>query len=187
MISSRVLSFHSSFSKVRARRCAYAQPLHSFYNTHTLGKFDNKNVVYLAYVGRYNDLDIFKYGKSSNVYQREMTSHRKHFDTFEMYNIYLTNHKDHVETQLEKELKLRNMHLELVINNKKQTELFCTTPAFDIHAVDRIVRDIIQEFALSEAETRALEIEKIRLEREIIKLQRAQVNLEILKLKQKNV
>ena len=182
MMHSRMMHFAKPRMAFQVRASA---TVNTFYKTNNLSKYDNKNVIYIAYVGQYNNQNVYKYGKSSNMYQREMTSHRKNFEAFQMQNIYLTNHKDYVEVQLEKELKLRHMHVELVIKNKKQTELFYTTPSFDIHDVDRLVRDIIHEFSVQDAETRTIELERIKLQREIIKLQREQVKLEMMQIKLK--
>ena len=96
----------------------------SFYKTNLLSSYDKKNVVYIAYVGKYDGKHTYKYGKSTNIYQREQKSHKKAFDQFEMMCVYETNMKDQVEDAFEKELLCREIHTCRVIKHKRQTELF---------------------------------------------------------------
>ena len=137
-----------------------------FYKSSSIARYDCKNVIYLAYVGVYNNTETFKYGKSSNVYNREMTSHRKNFHPcFEMRGIFETNYKDHVETLLEKELKIRDMHRVMDINGKKQTELFVPVSEFDYDYVESLVKDIIYDFDMKDDRRLAIELEKLQIER----------------------
>lgn len=119
--------------------------MRSFYRINDITSFASKNVVYIAYVGRYNRKDVYKYGKSCNIYDREYLKHRRSFDTFEMRYIKVTDNKDIVETLFERELKIRNLHTEMSINSKRQTELFCTNKTYDYEYIrkmlDRIVRN----------------------------------------------
>ena len=142
-----------------------------------LTPYDNKNVVYIAYVGKYDAKYTFKYGKSTDVFQREMGSHRKNFERFDMLYIHTTNFKDQVECLLKKELLLRDLHTSLVINEKHQKELFQLKRKSDIKYVNDIVCGIIQhveyqhghvgvkdkEYLLLE-----IELEKLRLQRALI-------------------
>ena len=132
----------------------------SFHKTGNLAKLYKQNVIYIAYVGTHNNKDTFKYGKSSDVFKREYSSHRKTFQIFEMYEIYKTNYKDHVEVQLEHELKLRNLHTQLYFG-KLQTELFQVNDTYSIDDIDRITRDIIKEHDAKD--DKIIEYERIKL------------------------
>lgn len=115
----------------------------SFYSKNDLFKFDNKNVIYIAYVGVINKEQIYKYGKSCKLYEREYNAHRKNFDTFDMKLVKITDNKDIVEDILGKELQIRNMKRSLVINSKRQTELFAVNEDYDFKYVCNILNRII--------------------------------------------
>lgn len=110
----------------------------SFYKTNDLFKFHNKNVVYLAYVGKHNNKDIFKYGVSCNIYQREYTQHRKQFTDFQMCWIKRTCNMARAEDLFEKELKIRDLHRTMVIKNKRQTELFSPSDEYSYEFLKRL-------------------------------------------------
>lgn len=124
----------------------------------------NKNVIYIAYVGKYNNMDTYKYGKSYDVYTR-VSTHKKNFQTFDLRNIYHTNFKDQVETILEQELKLLNIHKSLIINSKNQTELFNTTEIYTINFVNKLVKDIISDIECTDSLRAKLMIEQLRYEK----------------------
>ena len=103
-----------------------------------LFKFHNKNVVYLAYVGKYEDKDTYKYGVTSNIYQRVLCQHVKQFDTFDLCWVKPTYNTLQAEDLFEKELKFHGLHKSIPIKNKRQTELFQTTDAFTYKKVQRL-------------------------------------------------
>ena len=131
----------------------------------SLSRIDKKNVIYIAYIGKYNNADTYKYGKSYDLYQRVHGSHRTAFDVFDIRHVYQTNHKDHVETLLEKNLKFINLHEELFINKKKQTELFQPRGIYTIDYVNDLVLDIIDEVESTDVARVKLEMEKLKLEK----------------------
>lgn len=140
----------------------------SFYKTHDLFKFHNKNVVYMAYVGKYNDKQVYKYGVSSNVYNREYLQHRKQFEEFTMCWIKTTANMTQAEDLFEKELKIRDLHLTMTINNKKQTELFSPSDDYSFDYLQRLFgritrhvdKDIIQEVKRLKKEVKTLKANK---------------------------
>lgn len=137
-----------------------------------LAKVHNKNVVYIAYVGKYNGKYTFKYGKSTDVFQREMGSHRKNFELFDMMYIHRTDMKDQVETIFEKELIVRNLHKTLVINNKRQVELFQLRRKSDVHKINDILVQVIahcdSKTEQEDAMASALKLEEMKLKRAMI-------------------
>jgi len=116
-----------------------------FYKNNDLYKFDNKNVIYVAYVGNINNEDVFKYGKSAKLFEREYNAHRRNFDTFEMRCVKITDNKDVIEDLLEKELQIRDMHRTLTIKSKKQTELFATTEDYSLEYVCKLLKRLIRD------------------------------------------
>lgn len=142
-------------------------------------------MVYIAYVGQYEGKHIYKYGKSANVYKREVQSHRNAFESFEMLYVHETNFKDQVETLFEKELVLRNMHRTMTINKKKQTELFMLDTQEDIGDVNKVLVNIIQHYHDSHDEKRmatALELEKLAVKKLELqyKLKRLELKMQIM-------
>jgi phage anti-repressor protein len=55
-----------------------------FWNENQINKFDNKNVLYLALIGIFNNERIYKFGKTEQIYTRECKQHQKFFITFKM-------------------------------------------------------------------------------------------------------
>lgn len=131
-----------------------------------------KNVVYIAYVGRLDGKYTFKYGKSSDVYQREMGSHRHNFDKFDMLYVHKTNMKDQVESLFEQELIAQRLHTTKMINNRKQTELFRLRRKMDVVDINDMLCDIIRSVDDESAGLKDLiELERIRLQRMQLEVQ----------------
>lgn len=118
-------------------------------------KYANQNVVYLAYVGKYHNQDIYKYGISSNIHNRVYLQHMKQFEHFELRWVKQSFNNSQAESLFEKELKVKGIHTELVINNKKQTELFFTNPDYSFEDIKSLYnkvtnyadKDILQEIS----------------------------------------
>lgn len=102
-----------------------------FYDDAMFSDFDKKAVLYIAFVGKYKGEFIFKYGLTRDVFRREYDEHRKQFEKFQVVFIGECDNCEEVETLFEKELKLRYLWRNLMINNKQQTELFTVTTKFN--------------------------------------------------------
>lgn len=147
MIASQKLVYGYNRANVHQRLSIVtrARSVHqTFYKENDLYRFDNKNVIYIAYVGCINNEQIFKYGKSAKLFQREFQSHRNNFNTFDMRLVKITDNKDVVEELFEKELLIRNIHRNLVINSKRQTELFTVTEEYNIEYIRKLLNRIIK-------------------------------------------
>lgn len=116
-----------------------------FYKKHDLYKFDNKNVIYIAYVGNVDGEEIYKYGKTSKLYEREYNAHRKNFERFDMQVVKITDNKDVVEELFTKELHIRNIHRKMSIKTMTQTELFTTTDEFTFPYITRMLNRIVRD------------------------------------------
>lgn len=117
----------------------------SFYNENDLYKYDNKNVIYLAYIGQVNGEEMYKYGKTYKLYEREYKAHRKNFDIFEMQYVKITDNKDVVEDILEKELQIRKIHRKATIKTMNQTELFATTEEYNFDYIKKLLNRIVRD------------------------------------------
>lgn len=138
--------------------------LPSFYLDNDLYKFDNKNVVYIAYVGRHHNEPIFKYGKSSKLFQREYVAHRRTFDIFDMVTVKITDNKDIVEEMFERELMIRHLRRTLFIDTKKQTELFSITREFSYEYIEKLLSRIIEDHPSYEVEQLRKEIAELKMQ-----------------------
>ena len=116
-----------------------------FYKAHDLYKFDNKNVVYMAYVGNVDGEEMFKYGKTCKLFEREYNAHRKNFDRFDMHCVKITDNKDVVEDLFEKELQIRNLHRTAVIKTKRQTELFTINEDYTLEYITKLLNRIVRD------------------------------------------
>ena len=132
-------------SKMQGRVIPLQKKIPSFYRENDLYKFDNKNVIYVAYVGKYNNEQIFKYGIISKIFKREYLCHRKNFERFEMVSIKITDNKDVIEELFQKELLMRDLHRNLFINNKRQTELFTINDQYSYDYIQRLLMRIIRD------------------------------------------
>ncbi len=116
----------------------------SIYLNQNITNFDDKNVVYIGYVGKYNNELIYKYGISSRIFSRDYNEHRKTFDAFELIYLKETDNNYKIETLFEKELKCRNLHRKLSFKNKNQTELFTIMPDNDIDKLTNMLDKLIE-------------------------------------------
>jgi hypothetical protein len=112
-------------------------------NDFHISKLDNENVIYIAYIGRINDKHTFKFGISSRVFERDLLEHRKSFDQFKLIYVKECNNNKKVELLLKKCLKLRNIYINIKINNKHQTELFVINSNHGIIEIKNILDKII--------------------------------------------
>lgn len=132
--------------------------------------YDQKNVVYIAYVGQYNSKHVFKYGKSTNIYQREAT-HKKTFEYFDLMYIHETDMKDQVEQIFEKELMSQDLHTSMVICDKKQTELFQLETKEHVEEVNALLTKIVEEADGKRADAQKIQLATLSLRKLEIKYQ----------------
>jgi hypothetical protein len=105
----------------------------------------NKNVIYISYIGIFNDEHTFKFGISSDVIRRELEEHQPFFDTFKMIYINVCNNNRTIETIFKNDLKLRKIHRKLKINDKQLTELFCINEQYSIEVILMNLETIIKD------------------------------------------
>jgi hypothetical protein len=138
-----------------------------FWNENSISDYNNKNVVYLAFIGYINGIAYYKLGMSKQIYTREFEQHKKTFDTFIMIHIELCDNMMVVENEFKLELKSKNLLRTLEINGKNQTELFITNPQNDIKKIIQNLKDLVIKFPLEVIKETQNEIEKLKHEHEI--------------------
>lgn len=115
----------------------------SIYNDNMLLEYDNKNCVYIAYIGIHNNEPLYKFGKTADVYRRQFNEHAKLFDTFNLIYIKETDNKDAVEEKFKKELKCKQLLRQSKTKNKQQIELFTVTEIYTIDDVKGYLDNIV--------------------------------------------
>ena len=124
---------------------ARAKPVKRFYNDHTLAKYDKKNVLYMADIGIIENEQMYKFGKTSKLYERDFKQHRKTFDKFDLIDVMITDNKDVVEDMFKRELEVRNLLKRIKIKNRYQTELFITSDEYSIQYIIQLFHKVIED------------------------------------------
>jgi hypothetical protein len=134
-----------------------------FWNENSISTFNNKNVVYLSFIGYINGIAYYKYGMTKQIYTREFEQHKKTFDTFVMIHIELCDNMIHIENEFKLELKSKNLLRTLEINGKNQTELFITNSQNDIKKLIQNLKDLVIKYPLEIIKETKNEIEKMKI------------------------
>jgi prophage antirepressor-like protein len=85
-----------------------------FWNENQINKFDNKNVLYLALIGIYNNERIYKFGKTEQIYTRECKQHQKIFVTFKMRFVIECDNMNFVEKESPSVLKHSSLRSHII-------------------------------------------------------------------------
>jgi len=120
----------------------------NFYDTNSFSIFDNKAILYIAYVGKYKGEHIFKFGLTRDLFQREYDKHRKQFELFKVVFIGECDNCEKIEKKFKKELKMRCISRNLIIKGKQQTELFTITNKFTHEYFIDIMKNLISTHKL---------------------------------------
>ncbi len=135
-----------------------------FWDENSIFDYDNKDVNYLAFIGFFDGVPIYKYGKSKQIYTREFKQHQKFFNVFEMVHIELSNNMTVVEIEFKKELKSKNLLRTIEINGKNTIELFTTTPQHTIEKIIQNLKDLVIKNPKQEIKDLQDEYEKNRMQ-----------------------
>jgi len=169
--------------------------------------YDNKNIVYVGYIGKINDVDSYKFGSTKKISKR-VQNHLKTYEKFELlFCIECEKHVDLEQCLKEsKEIKKIRFSYPFFVENKKEktnvTELLRFDDEFQLDDLKKLLIKLKNDVEMS-CELR-LEIEKTeqrRLDAKIIQYQeqtkqkqmeleeqtkQKQIELEILRLKLKH-
>jgi len=124
----------------------------SFYDDHLISTYEGKNMLYMGFVGTYNDELIFKYGISERVIQRTLVEHNKTFGTFELMHLIESDNNSTIENMFTKELQYRHLYRKIKIGEHHQTELFTITNKYSIEDVIEIMNNLVNNFMLPSLE-----------------------------------
>ena len=128
----------------------YEEPKHeSIYNSVNVLEFDNKNVFYIGYIGRHDGIDLYKYGISKNVFKRHFYQHKNNFETFQPIFIREATNSSDIETMFKREIKARNLDVEIKANEEKtHIEIFTTDMHNNIESIMNIANNVIDSHPL---------------------------------------
>jgi hypothetical protein len=52
-----------------------------------ISEYNQKNVLYIGYIGTYNNEHIFKYGLSNQIFKRNYVQHQKTYDKINLHHV----------------------------------------------------------------------------------------------------
>jgi hypothetical protein len=110
-----------------------------FWNENEISDYNNKNVLYIAFIGIFNNERIYKFGKSEQIYTREFKQHQKFFNIFKMKHVEECDNMSLIEKEFKKNLKSKNLlrNIEIKLNNI--TELLTIS---EQHSIDTIINSL---------------------------------------------
>ena len=159
-----------------------------FWNDNNVSNYNNKDVIYIGYIGIINNEIIYKFGKSENVYTREFAQHQKTYETFKMKHIEICDNMSFIEKELKKDLKSKNLLRTIEINSKNQTELSTVNDQNNIDKIIKNLKDLIIKYPHMSIKESKDECEKIKnnFETEKIELENKYLKKENEYLKNEN-
>jgi prophage antirepressor-like protein len=201
--SIRQTGMYSTHNNIQTQQCIEqykvslnTSDIKSFYENNRVTEYDNTAVNYLGVIGVCNNRYLLKYGESTSIYRRDYYEHRNTFgEQFKIVHIVKADNSRFIEHLFEKELKVRNLGIELQFNGKNQKELFVTSDSFDIedaiYLLNRLVDDnppnavIIAQQVEQEIKKKKLNIEnkKLELKKMECELELKKTELELIKEK----
>ncbi len=122
--------------------------IESFYDHNTISMFDNKAVVYIAYIGLVRNEHYFKYGISRNMFRRQYKEHSKHFKEFNVVFVGETDNCEKIETLFKQDLKVYGLDRKHTHNNTTDTELFTVSNKHSIGKIINNLQDLISKYKL---------------------------------------
>lgn len=137
-----------------------------FYDDHDLYEYDGCNVCYMAYIGIYDGLPLFKYGITFDYYRREYQEHRKTFDTFQLLYLRQTDNNHMIEGLFTKECKSKDVYIQREFKGKNRTELFTINEFHSFERMRMIMDKLIQQNPTKEHKKYEEEIERLTYEKE---------------------
>lgn len=98
-----------------------------------------KNIIYVANFGIFDNIQLYKFGVASNIYQIELDSTKINY-------IYESDYNFIILSVFKKELKNRNIYRKIMVDNIPQNNLFEINNQYDLENIisilDKIARDI---------------------------------------------
>ncbi len=160
-----------------------------FWNENQINNYNNKNVLYIAFIGIFNNERIYKFGKSEQIYTREFKQHQKFFDIFKMKFVIECNNMSFVEKEFKKFLKSINLLKNIEIKENNLTELFTIKEKQNIDYVIHNLIKLVDENPLPIVKNLKDDIKHKNEEIQNLKeeLNKFKINYDILLEKYKNI
>ncbi len=113
-------------------------------------------------IGILNGDPLFKYGKTSRIYERDYKEHRGTFGKhIKVVLVLLTDNNDEVEKIFKRTILLNNVGTKMVFNNKMRDELFITNDNFTLSDAINEMKKIVEENPLKAIEERDNKIKEL--------------------------
>lgn len=135
---------HGSYSNQPTEQLIFK----SFYDDNLISSYENKNTMYIGYVGIHNKEHIFKFGISERIFQRSIVEHTNTFTEFQLLYVRETDNNRLVEDKFMKELICRHLYRKIKINSHQQTELFTITQKYNYEDIAQLLDNLISTFVL---------------------------------------
>ena len=114
-----------------------------FYDENDIHEYLDCNVVYLGVIGLYDGGYLFKYGKSTRIYDRDYKEHKTTYgDQFKLVLIINTDNGDKVEKIFEQTIKSKGLHRKITFYGKMREELFVTNEVFTAEKAKNLMIEI---------------------------------------------
>jgi hypothetical protein len=96
----------------------------SYYDNLSITDYDGVNVIYVGYIGIHSGEQLYVYGYTNRLFQKDCEEYRKEFDEVTMVYIYRTDNNAQIIDKFRVELAFKKLNRKLIINNKEYTDLF---------------------------------------------------------------
>lgn len=110
-----------------------------------ISDYHDKTVLYIGFIGKYNNELLYKYGISNRILKRIQKEHVKTFDTFNLKFIIESDNYKMVENLFEAELIQKGIHRTIILNENKYTELFTVTKHYSLYHIKEILTNIVDK------------------------------------------
>lgn len=154
----------------------------NFWSDNNIAGYNDKNVVYIGYVGTHNNEQLFKFGITEQIYTREFEQHNKNFGTFKMVHIEICDNKRIVETIFKKILTSLALSRKQIFNNKNQTELFTVTTQCDLSKIIKLLKNCIDENPLPIVKNLNLELNNLKDKLSVLSKENNELKIKIKEL-----
>ena len=162
----------------------------SIYLNKNISEYYNKNVIYIAYVGRENGYDVYKIGISDRMFERDYNEHRQTFgDEFQLILLEECDNNKKIEDMILKDLKIRNIWLSTYISKsgKSQKECFIATNEYTIEFIMLQCKDLIIKYPLQAVKDRDNKIKELEINNQYKMSENYKIELETQKEKEKTL
>lgn len=112
-----------------------------------INNYHKKKVIYIGYIGKFAGEDIFKFGKTKDIYDRKK-AHKSTYGSFNLLYVRETTNNDEIESMIIR--NIAQFKIARIINYSEQnrTELFTITDKHTITDIQCMFDELIDKFKL---------------------------------------